>query len=1070
MNRFHNRWSWLLLVLLIGLPLVACQPTPTPSPSPPPTSPPPTAEPSPPPSPPPPPAPADLTYLAIIWHQHQPVYYRDPETGVYAKPWVRVHAAKDYYDMAAMLKAYPDVHVTFNLTPSLIRQLDDFAAGATDAYWEMAAVPAEALTDDQKRFILRYFFDINPKIVARFPRYVELQGMRAGAGEAEIEAALASWSPSDYRDLQVLFNLGWTDPDFLAEEPLAALVAQGRDFTEEEKAVVLEEHLRILQEVIPLHRRMQESGQIEVTMTPFAHPILPLLVDTNLAGVALPSAELPVPPFRYGQDAVAQVERGVAMYRDHFYVEPSGMWPAEGSVAQTIVNMVGRAGLRWIASDEGVLAKSLGMDAFARDGDDVVQEADALYRPYTVVGADDIPVAILFRDVVISDKVGFTYSGQPGAAAAADFVGRVHAIGERLREQGADGPHLVTVILDGENAWEHYENDGKEFLHTLYRLLSEDETIVTVTPSEYLALFPEEPSRQIEDLWPGSWIGHDFATWIGEDEENRGWEYLRRVREVLQKHETGVRTPPSPEALEEARTLMYIAEGSDWFWWYGADQNSGADEDFDRQYRETLKQVLIALGEEVPDWLSVPIIAQSPEAAERAATGLISPTVDGLAAEGEWAAAGYYPAAGGAMAAGSLPLERLYYGFDARNLYLRVEGASDWSALTASSADDARTILGMYLLPPGGGAVSAFSRYGKPDTVLGFGATRLLEVYFSTDGTVTGVTYRTFDGEAWAPAEVFPIEDLRIGVNGPTLELGLPLSMLAPAGGALDSGDRVQMRLILSQGAGDALRDEMLLPTGGPALVAVPDLGLTTPVLEVTDPQNDDHGPGFYTYPTDAIFQPGAFDLTTFSVGYDETNVVFRLTLRGPLQNVWDSPNGVSVQTVDIYVDRDGPASGERLLLPGRNAALSGDHAWDYAIWVEGWTPGVYVPGDEGPVQVDAELSVIADPGQSKITIQVPRAVLGDDPENWAYLAVLMGQEGFPSAGVWRVRDVTPTAEQWRFGGGPDDATHTRILDVAWPADGAPSQEEMLSGYTPAGQLPDDPDPDKLALLGMVGP
>jgi alpha-amylase/alpha-mannosidase (GH57 family) len=1058
------------MILLAGLLMTACGPTATPGPTVGPTTPP-SVEPTP--SPEPTPAPEDVIHLAIIWHQHQPVYYRDPETGIYAKPWVRVHAAKDYYDMAAILRDYPDVHVTFNLTPSLIRQLDDFAAGATDMYWEMTMVPADELTDEQKRFILRYFFDINPKIIQRFPRYVELQAMRPGAGEAEIEAALGNWSDQDLRDLQVLFNLGWTDPDFLAQAPLAALVEKGRDYTEDDKAVVLAEHLRILQQVIPLHREMQESGQIEVTMTPFAHPILPLLVDTNLAAVAMPSAELPVPPFRFGQDAAAQVERGVSMYRDHFGADPRGMWPAEGSVAQIIVSMVSGAGLRWMASDEGVLAKSLGMDSFGRDTDDVVQEADSLYRPYVVQGGQGDPVAIVFRDVVISDRVGFTYSGLPGDVAAADFVRRIHAIHEQLQEESAEGPHLVTVILDGENAWEHYDNDGKEFLHTLYQTLSEDETIVTVTPSEYLQMFPAEPSRHIDDLWPGSWISHDFSTWIGEDEENRAWNYLREVREIVQKYESGVRTSPSAEALEEALTQMYIAEGSDWFWWYGSDQSSGSDEDFDRQFRDTLGQVLAALGEERPDWLSVPIIAQAPEPPEQAATGLISPTIDGVVAEGEWDNAGYYSAGQGAMATGALPLERLTYGFDARNVYLRVDGAYEWGALTTAQSDAARTAVGVYLLLPGGGEQSAFSRYGGTSTYLGFGATKLAQLTFGPSAQMLEANLYQYDGAVWAavPGGTF---DAAVLPYGTTLELALPLSLLAPAtagsGTGIDSGDRIDMRLVFSRGTDEAQSDQQVLPASGPARIVVPDLGLTTQVLEVSDPVGDDTGPGSYTYPTDAVFQPGVFDATSFSVGYDEDNIVFRLTLSGPLQNVWDSPNGVSVQTIDIYIDQDGPESGARLLLPGRNAALSEEYAWDYAVWVEGWTPGVYVPGDEAPLQIDAEMTIIADPGQSKITIKVPRAVLEGDPEDWAFAAMVLGQEGYPAGGVWRVRDVNPSAEQWRFGGGPADATHTRIIDLIWPADATPTQEELLSDYTPEDQVPDQPDPDHFAQVDMLAP
>ncbi len=1045
------RTRWFSLLLLLALLLSACGPKTTPAPTALPTETPTQAATSAPTA-----VPDDVIYLAIIWHQHQPVYYQDPETGVYAKPWVRVHATKDYVDMAAMLEDYPDVHVTFNLTPSLLRQISDFVDhGASDEYWVHTLVPAEQLTEAHKRFILRYFFDINPKIIARFPRYVELQAQRPGNDEAVEVAISGGWSAQDFRDLQVLFNLGWTDPDWLAEAPLAALVAQGRNFSEADKAVVLAEHERLLAEVIPVHRRLQERGQIEITMTPFAHPILPLLVDTNLAKIAMPSAELPVPPFRYGGDAVAQVERGVEMYEDLFGVAPRGMWPAEGSVAQQIVNMVARVGIQWMASDEGVLAKSLEMDGFARNIDDTVIQADALYRPYSVVGGDGIPVAMVFRDVVISDKVGFTYSGLPGNVAAADFISRIRAIHEQLKSAGVEGPNLVTVILDGENAWEYYDNDGKEFLHGLYERLSADPTIITVTPSEYLAMFPAEPSRAIDELWAGSWIAHDFSTWIGEDEENRAWNYLLQVREMFHKYDTGVRTPPSAEALEAARTLMFIAEGSDWFWWYGADQNSGSDEDFDLQYRNTLKQIYITLGETPPDWLSVPIIAESPAAAEQGATDLIAPDIDGSVAAGEWDAAGYYSAAGGVMAAGSLPLERLYYGFDAQHLYLRMESAYPWSALTTCGGNEAcRSTVGVYFLPPGSGMSSAFSRHGGAQTYLGFGATHLLEFVYGNNATLTGVVFSAFDGDAWTTTS-FPVEDLRIATAGTTLEAAVPLALLAPVGANLDSGDRIQLRTILSQGTTEAQNDQQMLPTSGPALVVVPDLGLTTLVLEINDPLNDDTGPGTYTYPQDAVFQPGVFDMSSFSVGYDDTYIVFRVTLRGPLQNAWNSPNGISLQTLDIYIDQDGPDSGDRLLLPGRNAALTPDYAWDYAIWVEGWTPGVYIPGAEAPVQVDTQLTIIADAGQSKITVKVPRALLGDDPAAWSYAVVLLGQEGFPASGVWRVRDVSPAAEQWRFGGAATGASHARILDVIWPADATPTQGEMLSDYTVADSVRD---------------
>ncbi len=364
-------------------------------------------------------------YVAIIWHQHQPVYFKDPVTGIYERPWVRVHAAKDYLDMAAILKQYPQIHTTFNLTPSLIRQLDDIASGAKDLYWVVAEISADKLSEEQKLFVLDRFFDINPSIIARFPRYQELSQMRG-------EDALQTWTPQDFRDLQVLFNLAWTDPDWLAEEPLASLVAKGRDFNEGDKATVFAEHLRLVREVIPLHAEMQRSGQIEITMTPFAHPILPLLVDSDLARIAMPDADLPS-RLVYGQDAVAQVELGVQLYQQHFDISPRGMWPAEGSVAQQVVSMVAKAGIQWIASDEDVLAGSLAeIIDFTRDNNDTVQQANVLYQPYAVQGARGDPVAIIFRDHLLSDKVGFEYSGMPGVLAATDFIGRLDAIRTQL--------------------------------------------------------------------------------------------------------------------------------------------------------------------------------------------------------------------------------------------------------------------------------------------------------------------------------------------------------------------------------------------------------------------------------------------------------------------------------------------------------------------------------------------------------------------------------------------------------------------------------------------------------------
>jgi len=995
-------------------------------------------------------------YLSIIWHQHQPLYFKDPETGIYQKPWVRLHAAKDYVDMAAMLEDYPDIQATFNLTPSLLRQLLDLAGGAVDLYWVHTEVPAAELSPEQKDFILSRFFDTNSKIIARLPRYQEIADQRDRASD---------WDAQTWLDLQVLFNLAWSDPDFLAVEPLAGLVSKGRGFAEEDKAIVLSEHSRLIAEVIPLHKRLQDEGRIEVTMTPFFHPILPLLVDTTLARNAVPDIELP-PRFSYPRDAVAQLQAGVDFYAETFGRAAVGMWPAEGAVAEEIVGMISRGGIQWMASDEEVLARSLGRTAFGRDSREVVQEPDALYRPYIVQDRPNDPqLYVVFRDKVISDKVGFTYSGTEGLAAAQDFVQRILAIRSQLEESGASGPHLVSVILDGENAWENYPNDGKEFLNNLYRLLEEEQrrgTIQTITPGQFVARFPDQPA--IDPLWAGSWVSPDYLTWIGEDEENRAWEYLRKVREEVEKRKKRL----DEATLAQVMDAIYTAEGSDWFWWYGADQNSGDDGSFDLQFRLTLQRVYELMGDEVPTFLMVPVIPQAAVAPAAGASAVISPTIDGLVGEGEWDGGGYYTEEGGVQTGPEQLVGQLWYGFDKQSLYLRLEGRRPWSDVGVE------TRIGFYLTRPGGGSEQPFSRIGSGETLLGFGAHMLVEAVVGAEAT-TARLYAV-DGETnYIPSEV----QLPVALSGSTLELALPYAEF----GKPDAGDGFRVRVVVSEGE---QRDIQAVPEAGPGQLVVPDLGLTTPILTIVDPEKDDHGPGTYVYPSDGVFGSRAYDLIEFAVAEDENNLIFRFTFAGKLNNDWGAPNGMGVHTLDVYVDA---AEGDaRKLLGGRNAALPEGSGWDFALWAEGWTPGLYgAPTGDAPEPVQigdsSTLNIISDPGQSKITVRVPKRTLAEslgveaaalDPATWGYLGLVMSQEGYPSSGVWRIRDVNPSAAQWRFGGAPaDSSTHTRIIDVAYPADFAVTQEEALSRFTPQmvdSAVFDALSPEAFAQLPLVVP
>jgi len=958
-------------------------------------------------------------YIALVWHQHQPVYFKDPETGVYERPWVRVHATKDYVDMVTVLEDYPDIRMTVNLTPSLITQLLDLEAGAKDLYWVLSEIPATELMDDEKRFILERFFDINRGIIERFPRYQELLDMRGGGDAAQIDAALESWTDEDFRDLQVWFNLAWTDPRFLAEDPLLALVEKGEGFSEDDKVIVFAEHLRLIAEVLPVHKQYQDAGQIEVTTTPFAHPILPLLVDSDIARVGMPDAELPM-RYVFGQDAVAQVDRAVELYEDIFGQAPRGMWPAEGSVSEQVLQMISNAGIEWIATDEDVLAFSLPeFDGFTRNGDGTVQQPDALYRPYTVTGGRGGQVNIIFRDHVISDLLGFEYSGLDGQAAADDLLERLNNIQVELAENGAEGPNLVTILLDGENAWEFYENDGIAFFEALYQGLSDADNLQTVTPSEYIDLTGDpEP---LDYLFPGSWITPDFSIWIGEDEENLGWTYLLQMRQDVQRQLRNL----DDETATEVMNLVHIAEGSDWFWWYGTDQNSGNDADFDRQFRQYLEQIYLTMGMDVPSYVYVPIIPDAVQAATREGGGLLNVVADGEASDDEWADATYY----------DFGDQALYYGFDESNVYVRMDGVTDGT-------------YDVFLRTPDRGTAIAFARDGE--TLIGFGANRLLEI--TVDGeAATATLYLVEDGDWLATEAPFMVGAVTDGV----LELSAALADFSPAA---RSGNPINMRVVTSDG---------VFPSDGTALAVVPDLGVPNIALQVSDPSGDDYGAGTYIYPTNPVFTAGSYDATEFVVGSDEENIIFQVTMRGPLNNEWGSPNGMGILTVDIYVDVDGADNGSRILLPGRNAAITTDNAWDYAIFAEGWEPAIYQASEEGAVVVsESALNIISNPGQRRVTIQVPRSILDGDPAEWAYAVTIASQEGFPSGGVLRIRDVQENVEEYRLGGSQGGTNATRVIDIVNPEEGV--QEESLS-YTPSDADIDDLSADDFPQVPMFG-
>jgi len=976
-------------------------------------------------------------YVNLTWHQHQPLYYKN-EDGVYTRPWVRVHATKDYLDMAELIAQHPGMKATFNLTPSLIRQIDDFVTnGAKDLYWTLTEIPAAELTMEQKTFILTRFFDANwDHIIAVHPRYQELLDLRDGTDETAIAAAIETYSEQDFRDLQIWFNLAWIDPDYLVQQPFKVLIEKGRDFSEEDKVVLFEGIKDLIAKVIPTHKDLQDQGIIEVTTTPYAHPILPLIFDTDLALVGNPKAIMPQERFSYPDDAVFHLQKSVEMYEEHFGLPVRGLWPGEGSVAEEIVHLVSAAGYQWMQTGEPVLVASLGMagDRFTRDGSDTVTDPDTLYRPYYVQGETGEKVAVFFRDWVISDKVGFTYSGMSGEDAAQDMVNRLENI--RTSLERSEGPHIVTIVVDGENAWENYDNDGKEFFHALYSKLAESETLKTITPSEYLELYPEQ--RELPELFPGAWFSANYDTWIGEQEEAEGWDLLAKVRADLAQYEDGTLSA-TPEALAEAQDFMYLAEGSDWFWWYGTDQDSGQDSYFDEGFRALLKGVYTSLEVEYPAFLDIPIIQPQTLRADVAVSGAMTVSVDGNLENEEWEPAARY------FSVDESVLGTFAYGMDQVNLFF---------AFDFTIPDNIYTSVQFYL-----NAAGDSEKYMS--TLEGFNlvspASRMIHMSFDRSPIMMYMASE----QGWVESGEI---DGKVVLNGNLVEISLPKSILGEVG----AGTVVPAQVVLP--TNEDIQINQTAPIGIQYFSFEP----LTSLLRIEDPEGDDFGLGTYTYPTDGVFKAGDFDLTFFEISSDGANLYFTLGVKTEITNGWGSPSGFSVQTFDIYIDKDpGSGTGARMLLPGRNAALAAENGWEMALWLEGWTPQVVVLDADGmPInytEATSAMKVYVDNSQNAVIASVPVEFFGEgEPTTWAFAVALLGQEGYPADGVWRVRDISQKSEAYRFGGAPADNNHTRIIDLLLPEGAEISQEAALGTYPSSASPVDGKGPDDFAIIPVI--
>ena len=614
-----------------------------------------------------------MTRVALLWHMHQP-FYQDLVTGEHILPWVRLHAIKDYWGMAALLKEFPKIRLTFNLVPSLLVQVEAFARDdARDRHLEIGLKPADRLSDDERGYCVEQFFHAHrPRMIDPYPRYAELLARRGTNGSGlSARAQAGQFSIDDLRDLQVWHKLVWIDAEYVANDArIRGLIEKGRGFTENDKIVLRSVELELLGKVIPEYRDAAERGQVELSTSPFYHPILPLLCDSDVYLRTHPHSRMPREPFRHPEDAFEQLTRAAALHERLFGRKPDGLWPSEGSVSDEMVPLVARAGFRWMATDETILARSTGRE-FTRDGGGHVEQPERLYRAYRV-GAGGFSVACGFRDHALSDLIGFTYASWPADRAADDFVRRLADAGERFGSR-TRGEATIFVILDGENAWEHFEGQGRPFLRALYSRLESHPNLRTVTMSEACA----EATEPLVSIFPGSWINGDFYIWIGHADDHRAWSQLVDARRALETPAAGV----SEASLARAKDELLIAEGSDWFWWYGDDHSSEHDLEFDDLFRRHVRNVYRALEAPIPEELFVTNISTRAMVARiRRPSGLIRPTIDGeTTSYFEWVGAGSVEGAAdvGAMhqvgpRADGISL--VSFGFDEAHLFVRVEG------------------------------------------------------------------------------------------------------------------------------------------------------------------------------------------------------------------------------------------------------------------------------------------------------------------------------------------------------------------------------------------------------------
>lgn len=524
--------------------------------------------------------------FAILWHFHQPYYKKNEE---FILPWVRLHGVKDYKDLPELLSEFVSIKQSINIVPSMLVQIDDYISQKTQDMVQILSrkAKAEFSPAEKKEFIRMFFLCNEERMIRPYRAYSALL-------DKSRTHSFDEFSEQEIIDIQVWYNLTWIGYFSKGTPFIHRLLSKESGFTIGERDALLFYQMEVLSMITSKMNILKSMGNLELSVSPFYHPILPLLCNTDSIREAMPDAKLPERQFAFPQDANEQIKMAIDYFQSKFLEAPNGMWPSEGSMSDESLKLQIANGIKWTASDEQVLKNSLG------------DEYKPYYKYFPIkYKAENGDISIFFRDNSLSDAIGFEYSNWHENDASNDFINRLMRIRNYIiNELGEDAldSAVVPIILDGENCWEYYKDNGVPFLRALFSKLQHNEVLQSVLFSEVLtpsvAYTPE-----LTSIVAGSWINANFYIWGGQEDHRIAWSLLSDTRKLVEEKKDSL----APETLEEVMRLIHISEGSDWFWWYGDTHWAENKYDFDVLFRHNLREIYTLLGENIPEELNTPI-------------------------------------------------------------------------------------------------------------------------------------------------------------------------------------------------------------------------------------------------------------------------------------------------------------------------------------------------------------------------------------------------------------------------------------------------------------------------------